>query len=124
MSEKRKMDKYVGIKKNILEYANQDADIKAIVVIGSFVREEVTADAFSDLDLIIATDNTEKWIIGEYPQKFGNMSISFIEPTLGGRSGQRMTFLTELQEGWQKCLDMTIPQRQKECAEKFINRCN
>ena len=27
-----------------MEYANRDADIKAIVVIGSFEREEVTVD--------------------------------------------------------------------------------
>ncbi len=40
------MDKYADIKKNIMEYANRDADIKAIVVIGSFEREEVTADEY------------------------------------------------------------------------------
>lgn len=55
------MNKYAGIKKNILEYAEQDTDIKAIVLIGSSVRETVTADEFSDLDLIIATENPEQF---------------------------------------------------------------
>lgn len=86
------MDKYADIKKNIMEYAERDEDIKSIVVIGSSAREEVTADVFSDLDFIIATENTEKWIIGEYPQKFGNVSISFIEPTLGGGKERRIIY--------------------------------
>lgn len=38
------MDKYAGIKKNILKYANRDEDIKAVVVISSTVREETTDD--------------------------------------------------------------------------------
>lgn len=96
------MDKYAGIKKNILEYANRDADIKAIVVIGSFEREEVTADEFSDLDLIIATENPEKWVIGEYPERFGKVSISFMEPTLGGGKERRIIYEED------KAVDMII----------------
>lgn len=86
------MDKYADIKKNIMEYANRDADIKAIAIIGSFEREEVTADEFSDLDLIIATENLEKWVTGEYPERFGKVSISFIESTLGGGKERRIIY--------------------------------
>lgn len=86
------MDKFAGIKKNILEYASRDTDIKAIVLIGSSVRETVTADAFSDLDLIIATENPEKWLTGEYPERFGTVSISFIEPALGDGKERRIIY--------------------------------
>ena len=65
------MDKYADVKNNLLERAEQDTDIKAVVVIGSSVRTEVKADEFSDLDLLIATENPEKWVIGEYPEKLG-----------------------------------------------------
>ena len=80
------MDRYIDIKEKILNYAGQDKDIKAIIAIGSSAREEVKADEYSDLDLIIVCENTEKWYSGEYPKMFGDMKISFIEPTFcGGR---------------------------------------
>ena len=77
------MDKYYDIKNNILEYSQKDQDIKAIVAIGSSTRKDIKADEFSDLDLFIVTSNTERWFSGEYPELLGNVSISFIEPTLG-----------------------------------------
>lgn len=62
----------------------QDKDMKAVIAIGSSTRSEVPSDDFSDLDLIIVTSSPDRWYSGEYPEKFGNVSISFIEPTLGG----------------------------------------
>ena len=76
------MDKYLQIKNKILEYAKADDDIKAIIAIGSSTRSDVKADEYSDLDLFIVTTNTEPWFSGEYPKRFGNVSISFIENTL------------------------------------------
>ena len=46
-------------------------DIKAIVAIGSTTRTNVKADEFSDLDLIIATENPTKWLNGKYTEKAG-----------------------------------------------------
>lgn len=86
------MDKYIDIKKNITEYANRDVDIKAIVAIGSTTRTDVKADEFSDLDLIAATENPAKWLKGEYPEKFGHVSISFIEPTIGSGKERRLIY--------------------------------
>lgn len=34
------MDRYIDIKKKIIEYASQDEDMKAIIAIGSSTREE------------------------------------------------------------------------------------
>ena len=101
------MDKYAGIQKDIMAYANRGADIKAVIVIGSAAREEVTADEFSDLDLIIATENPERWLTGEYPERFGKVSISYVEPTLGGGKERRTIYEED------KDVDMIIPKRQK-----------
>ena len=86
------MDKYFQIKSKILESAESDDDIKAIVAIGSSTRSDVKADEYSDLDLFIVTSNTEPWFSGEYPKRFGNVSISFIEDTLGGGRERRCIY--------------------------------
>lgn len=80
------------IKNVILEYANKDEEIKAIIVFGSTARIDVKADEFSDLDLFVVTSNTEPWFSGEYPEHFGNVSISFIENTLGGGRERRCIY--------------------------------
>ena len=86
------MDKYIQIKSKILEYAESDDDIKGIVAIGSTTRSDVKADEYSDLDLFIVTVNTEPWFSGEYPKRFGNVNISFIEDTLGGGKERRCIY--------------------------------
>jgi len=86
------VDKYIDIKNKILDYAKKDEDIKAIIAIGSTTRNDVKADEFSDLDLFIVTSNTEPWFSGKYPERFGNVSISFIEPTLGGGRERRCIY--------------------------------
>lgn len=78
------MNKFCDIKIKILEYSNKDEEIKAIVAIGSSTRSDVKADEFSDLDLCVVTSDVEKWFSGEYPKLFGKVSVSFVEPTLGG----------------------------------------
>lgn len=60
------MDRYAEIKNKILHYAECDEEIKAVVAIGSSTRDTVLADEFSDLDLIIATTDPDKWFSGEY----------------------------------------------------------
>ena len=86
------MDRYIDIKKKIIEYASQDEDIKTIIVIGSSTRVEVKADEYSDLDLIIVSENPDRWYSGEYPKLLGDVRISFIEPTLGGGKERRCIF--------------------------------
>ena len=38
------MDRYIDNKEKIIEYADKDGDIKAIIAIGSSTREEVKGD--------------------------------------------------------------------------------
>jgi aminoglycoside 6-adenylyltransferase len=86
------IDKYFQIKSKILESAKSDDDIKGVVAIGSTTRSDVKADEYSDLDLFIVTVNTEPWFSGEYPKRFGNVNISFIENTLGGGKERRCIY--------------------------------
>lgn len=86
------MDRYTTIKNNLLELAKNDDNIKAIVAIGSSTRNSVKADEYSDLDIIIATEDTYSWLYGDMPEKLGDIKISFVEPTLGGGKERRVLF--------------------------------
>ncbi len=89
-------DRYAEIKDRILELANTDEGIKAVIAIGSSTRSEVKADEYSDLDLIIAAEDTEKWLYGDIPERLGDMRISFVEPTLGGGKERRVLYKNAL----------------------------
>ncbi len=86
------MDRYALIKNKILDVANTDQSIRAVIAIGSSTRNERKADDYSDFDLIIATDDTEKWLYGTAPEQIGNVKISFVEPTLGGGKERRILY--------------------------------
>lgn len=85
-------DRYADIKNRICELAGSDDSILAVAVIGSSTRKDTPADEYSDLDLIIVTDEPERWYSGEYPEMLGEVSISFIEPTLGGGRERRCIY--------------------------------
>lgn len=85
-------ERYREIKRKICGYAEQDENIKAVIAIGSSTRSNVPADEYSDLDLIIVTDSPDRWYSGEYQEFFGNVNISFIEPTLGGGMERRCIY--------------------------------
>lgn len=87
-----KMDKYKKIKNRLYSFAEMDENIKAVVLIGSSTRDTVMADKYSDLDVIIATNNTEKWLYGDYPEQLGDIKISFVEPTLGDGKERRVLY--------------------------------
>ncbi len=89
-------DRYEQIKSRIIELADADEGIKAVVVIGSSTRSEVKADEYSDLDLIIAAEDTEKWLYDDIPKQLGEMKISFVEPTLGGGKERRVLYKNAL----------------------------
>ena len=90
------MDRFAEIKQTIQGYASRDEDIRAVVAIGSSTRTTVKADEFSDLDLFIVTTDPDRWYSGEYPAKIGNVSIAFIEPTLGGGKEYRCIYEADL----------------------------
>ena len=85
-------DRYKEIKENICRYGEENSAIKAVIAIGSTTRQTVKADEYSDLDLIIVTDNPASWYSGEYPKMLGDISIAFTEPTLGNGKEYRAIY--------------------------------
>lgn len=110
------VDRYADIKSKLLEYAQKDDDIRCIVVIGSSIRKDHEADEFSDLDLLIVTKKTEEWYSGKYPALLGNVSISFVEPTLGGGKERRSIYDED------RDVDMIIltPEQFDSCIRKGV----
>ncbi|MBS7369231.1 MAG: aminoglycoside 6-adenylyltransferase [Oscillospiraceae bacterium] len=87
-----KTDRYRDIKKRLSDIAKTDETLKAVIAIGSSVRSCSAADEYSDIDLIIAATDTEKWLYGDMPSMLGEIKISFVEPTLGGGLERRMLY--------------------------------
>ena len=85
-------DRYKEIKENICHYSEADSEVKAVIAIGSTTRESLKADEYSDLDLIIVTDSPTSWYSGEYPMQLGEISIGFLEPTLGNGKEYRAIY--------------------------------
>ncbi len=83
------MDPYAEIINKLIDFAAETDAVRAVIAIGSRTRTETPADEYSDLDLIIVTREPETWFSGEIPAGFGNVRISFIEPTLGGGRERR-----------------------------------
>ncbi|MDO5774229.1 MAG: aminoglycoside 6-adenylyltransferase [Spirochaetales bacterium] len=106
-------DKYHEIKQRLLLLVENHAKIKAVVAIGSSTRSGVPADEYSDLDLIIATDDTDSWLYGNLPAELGDVKVSFVEPTLGGGMERRVLY-----GGWLD-VDMIVF-----TPEQFLNAVN
>ena len=92
MENKNTVDRYAEIKNRACRLAEESVEIHALIMIGSYTRESVPADEYSDLDLIIVSDAPDKWYSGEYPELLGKTEISFIEPTLGGGRERRSIY--------------------------------
>lgn len=86
------MDRYFEIKERLQKLAESDDNIRAAVLIGSSVRDHSKADEYSDIDVIVATEDTEEWLYGDYPEKLSELKISFVEPTLGGGMERRVLY--------------------------------
>jgi len=84
-----KDDRYAEVKKKIIEVAKKE-NAKLVVAIGSSTRNTDAADEYSDLDVIIVTNNADDWLYGELPNNLGNVKISFVESTLGGGRERRV----------------------------------
>ncbi|MBR6322612.1 MAG: aminoglycoside 6-adenylyltransferase [Lachnospiraceae bacterium] len=83
------IDRYAEIKEKIIRYAKEQEAVRAVIAIGSSTRTDTPADEYSDLDLLIVTNDPDPWFSGEISPLFGNVRISFIEPTLGGGRERR-----------------------------------
>ena len=87
------MDKYTVIKERLINIAKENNSIKAVVAIGSSVRGYSKSDEYSDIDIIIGTDDPEGILYtDEILAQLGDIKISFVEHTLGGGMERRVFF--------------------------------
>ncbi len=86
-------DRFREIRERLLELAQTDTDIAAIIEIGSQTRADQPADQFSDLDVILAAQEPSRYLYTEeLISRLGNPLISFTEPTLAGATERRVLF--------------------------------
>lgn len=63
---------------DVKEYAKNNNDIKALLITSSTVNPHAKTDIFSDLDLVIVTDNPQKFSNNkEWRAEFGDILVSF-----------------------------------------------
>ena len=87
------MNKYKDSIEKIIYFAGKNADIEAIIMIGSQCRKIKPADKYSDLDLIIVTDKPDKYINDDkWLNNFGEIVCTFVEPTIGGGKERRVLY--------------------------------
>ena len=83
----------MAIKNNILKLANRRADIKAVIEIGSQARSYERADIYSDLDILLISEQVEDYLDGDgVLREVGEIKISFTEKTVGGAAERRILF--------------------------------
>lgn len=75
-------------------WAEERADLRAVVVLGSRAREERPADEWSDLDLLLATTDPDGYLAEEdWLSDLGEVWLTFREPTAtGDRTERRALF--------------------------------
>lgn len=87
------MDRYALIKEKLVSISKGNDCIKAVVAIGSSVRNYSKADEYSDIDIVIATTEPDKLLYkDEILSQLGDIKISFVEHTLGGGLERRILF--------------------------------
>lgn len=78
------------------EWAREEPDVRAAVVVGSRARGDVPADRWSDLDLILVVDDPESFAgDASWVAEFGEPVLTFLESTaVGGERERRVLYAT------------------------------
>ncbi len=84
--DKTKITKFYNqVEKQFVKWAKTQDHIRLAIVVGSRARTDAPADKWSDLDIVIYSNEPHKLIeSAEWVSTFGNPVITFIEPTAGG----------------------------------------
>jgi aminoglycoside 6-adenylyltransferase len=75
-------------------WAGSQADVRAVLLVGSQARAETPADEFSDVDLGLFVDDPERYLRdGTWVRSFGEPLLTLLEPTaVGGFEERRVLF--------------------------------
>ncbi len=81
---------YEQLIERLIQWAQTEDNIRAIIVIGSRARLDHPADAWSDLDLLMfANDPEPYWETTDWLPHIGTPWLTFLEPTPDGRGFER-----------------------------------
>ncbi len=87
------MDRFAEIRKNILNLAEQNDCISAVIEMGSQTRKTEAADEYSDLDVVIVSSISDEFTRDDtILSEIGDIRISFVEPTFAGGVERRILF--------------------------------
>jgi aminoglycoside 6-adenylyltransferase len=83
-----------GFLDDVAAWARAQADVRAVLLVGSQARLEMPADALSDVDLALFVDDTEGYLrYAAWVRSFGEPLLTFLEPTaVGGFEERRVLF--------------------------------
>jgi aminoglycoside 6-adenylyltransferase len=82
-----------GLLDRVVEWAQTDGDVRALVLLGSRARADERADEWSDTDLIVVVPDPLAFLAdASWPDRFGTAAITFIERTGHGRSERRVLY--------------------------------
>src|SRR6056297_2500015 len=88
--------KYEAIIQNFLHYSKTCEHFRAAAIIGSRASAEKTADDFSDLDILILSNDPDKHIDNtEWLSEIGEVYITFVETLPLGNSKERRVMFSD-----------------------------
>ena len=75
-------------------WAEEQVDVRAVVLLGSQARVDVPADELSDVDIVLFVDEPERYLRDDaWLRHFGEPLLTFVEPTaVGGFEERRVLF--------------------------------
>jgi aminoglycoside 6-adenylyltransferase len=81
---------YMQLTQQIIDWADQEADVRAALLIGSRARTDHPADAWSDLDVLLFVRDPEPYVRSEsWVARLGPVWLTFVERTPDGRAWER-----------------------------------
>ena len=82
-----------GLLDRVVEWAQTDAGVRALLLLGSRARNEEPADEWSDTDLIVVVADPAAFLAdASWPDRFGSVAITFVERTAHGRGERRALY--------------------------------
>jgi aminoglycoside 6-adenylyltransferase len=81
---------YEQLIERIVQWAEACPDVRAAIIVGSRARADHAADEWSDLDLLLLTTDTERYLTQtDWLESIGNPWLTFLERTPGGQETER-----------------------------------
>ena len=79
----------------LCSWAEEQGDVRGVVLVGSQARDDVGADEWSDVDMVIVSTDTERYLgTTDWLEEFGPFEITVVEGTAVGDYFERRVLFT------------------------------